>query len=58
MANAINSQTPVNKKRVIAGLDIGTTKVACVIASIGSENIEVIGVGPGKYHRNETWSCL
>ncbi|MCB0391479.1 MAG: cell division protein FtsA [Bdellovibrionales bacterium] len=39
------SQAPINKKRIVAGLDIGTTKVACVIAAIDDENIEVIGVG-------------
>ncbi|MCB9025047.1 MAG: cell division protein FtsA [Bdellovibrionaceae bacterium] len=45
MANANNSQSLANKKRVIAGLDIGTTKVACVIATQGTDYIEVIGVG-------------
>ncbi len=45
MANSNTSQKPKIKKRLIAGLDIGTTKVAFVIGVIGDQNIEVIGVG-------------
>lgn len=45
MANLNTSQKPKIKKRIIAGLDIGTTKVAFVIGSIGEENIEIMGVG-------------
>ncbi len=45
MADKKTSQKLINKKRVIAGLDIGTTKVAFVIGVIGEESIEVIGVG-------------
>lgn len=33
------------KSRVIAGLDIGTSKVACVIGVLRGENLEIIGVG-------------
>ena len=45
MANVQDSQSLVDKKKIIAGLDIGTTKVACVIATEGTEKLEVIGVG-------------
>ena len=30
---------------VVAGLDIGTTKVACVIGDMGTEGLNVVGVG-------------
>ncbi|MEZ4872509.1 MAG: cell division protein FtsA [Bdellovibrionales bacterium] len=30
---------------IIAGLDIGTTKVACAIGQIGAEGLEIIGMG-------------
>ena len=33
------------KSRVIAGLDIGTTKVACTIGVLRGESLEIIGVG-------------
>lgn len=39
---------------IIAGLDIGTTKICCVIAQQGSQGVEIIGMGqvisPGVRH--------
>ncbi|MCB0384498.1 MAG: cell division protein FtsA, partial [Bdellovibrionales bacterium] len=38
--------TKVTKNNhVVAGLDIGTTKVACVIGVMGIEGLNVVGVG-------------
>lgn len=34
-----------NNSRVIAGLDIGTTKVSCAIGVLRGESLEIIGVG-------------
>jgi cell division protein FtsA len=40
------SKAASEHKRIIAGLDIGTTKVACVIASVDSEGaIDISGIG-------------
>lgn len=36
---------PEKRGRIVAALDIGTTKVACAIGVLGKENVEVIGVG-------------
>ncbi len=30
---------------IIVGLDIGTTKIACIVAEIGDEGLDVIGIG-------------
>jgi len=35
---------------VICGLDIGTTKVAFLMASIGEKGVEIIGAGQTEYH--------
>lgn len=35
----------MNDKNIIAGLDIGTTKVSCIIGKPGEQGLEVIGVG-------------
>src|ERR1700743_1852438 len=34
-----------NKGRIVAALDIGTTKVACAIGTVSKDSVEVIGVG-------------
>lgn len=34
-----------NRSRTLAGLDIGTTKVTCIIANVNGEGVDVIGVG-------------
>ncbi len=43
-----------NSPNIIAGLDIGTTKICCVIAKQGIQGIEIIGMGqtpsPGVRH--------
>lgn len=36
---------PLRKNQVLAGLDIGTTKVSCAIGCIGPDGIEIIGIG-------------
>lgn len=36
---------PEKKHKVVAALDIGTTKVACAIGQIAKEKVEVIGLG-------------
>lgn len=35
----------MKRERLVVGLDVGTTKVACLIASVVDELIEIIGVG-------------
>jgi len=35
----------MKRERLVVGLDVGTTKVACLIASVVDDLIEVIGVG-------------
>lgn len=35
----------LKRNQVLAGLDIGTTKVTCTIGSIGEDGINIIGVG-------------
>ncbi|VAX14729.1 Cell division protein FtsA [hydrothermal vent metagenome] len=32
-------------KQIIVGLDIGTTKICCVVAEAGQEGVEIIGLG-------------
>ncbi|RME15405.1 MAG: cell division protein FtsA [Bdellovibrio sp.] len=39
------SKVPANTRKIIAGLDIGTTKVVFLIGAMTSEELEVIGVG-------------
>lgn len=39
------SQNKIGSQSVIAGLDIGTTKVVCVIGNPGPEGLEIVGVG-------------
>lgn len=34
-----------HRSKTLAGLDIGTTKVTCIIANLGPEGVDVIGVG-------------
>lgn len=34
-----------NRSRTLAGLDIGTTKVKCIIANVSNDGVDVIGVG-------------
>ena len=33
------------KSEIIAGLDIGTTKIACIIGEVSEEGIDIIGIG-------------
>ena len=33
------------KEEIIVGLDIGTTKIACIIGELSSEGLDIIGVG-------------
>jgi cell division protein FtsA len=40
-----NHQSVPQKPEIIAGLDIGTTKVAVVIARVHPKSVEIIGVG-------------
>jgi len=36
----------VKKRKIVTGLDIGTTKICALIAEIGGENnVEIIGIG-------------
>lgn len=35
----------MRRERLVVGLDVGTTKVACLVASVVDELIEIIGVG-------------
>lgn len=39
------NRVTTGKKTLVAGLDIGTTKVTCVIGQIGADGMEVVGVG-------------
>jgi cell division protein FtsA len=42
---AMEVSKPDKKGRVVAALDIGTTKVACAIGVVTKDSVEVIGVG-------------
>jgi cell division protein FtsA len=33
------------KEEIIVGLDIGTTKIACIIGEVGRDGIDIIGIG-------------
>lgn len=33
------------KEEIIVGLDIGTTKIACIIGEVGQDGIDIIGIG-------------
>lgn len=35
----------IQRSRTLAGLDIGTTKVTCIIANVGPDGVDVVGVG-------------
>ncbi|MGV0006098.1 MAG: cell division protein FtsA [Candidatus Porifericomitaceae bacterium WSBS_2022_MAG_OTU9] len=40
-----------NEKGLLVGLDIGTTKIVCIVGDVGNEgNIEVVGVGVAPSH--------
>lgn len=34
-----------NRDKIVVGLDIGTTKIACIIGEVGEHGIDVIGIG-------------
>ena len=36
---------PKKEEEIIVGLDIGTTKIACIIGEVTSDGIDVIGIG-------------
>src|SRR5437764_14346979 len=36
---------PRRSSDIIVGLDIGTTKIACVVGEIGEDGLDIIGVG-------------
>ena len=36
---------PRRSSDIVVGLDIGTTKIACVVGEIGPEGLDIIGVG-------------
>lgn len=42
---AMEVSKPSSRGRIVAALDIGTTKVACAIGTVSKESVEVIGVG-------------
>ncbi|MCB0341409.1 MAG: cell division protein FtsA [Bdellovibrionales bacterium] len=44
------SKIDAHQKHVIASLDIGTTKVACVIATASPDGVEIAGVGTAPNH--------
>jgi len=45
MSKAMSSKVSDKKRQMIAGVDIGTTKVVFLIGAIGEENLEIVGVG-------------
>jgi cell division protein FtsA len=44
-----NSPTPSNKEKLVVGIDIGTTKIACVVGKIDSlGKVTILGIGRSK----------
>ena len=44
-----NNPTPSNKEKLVVGIDIGTTKIACVVGKIDSfGKVTILGIGRSK----------
>jgi cell division protein FtsA len=44
-----NNPTPSNKEKLVVGIDIGTTKIACVVGKIDSHGkVTILGIGRSK----------